>query len=169
MGALGPLFGILFYMFVTLAAITSAIALIEVLVTFILDHRAAKGQPAARSKVVLVVCLLVLVEAILVAMDGLGSNGLWIPFHDTGMNLGASWLDFMDFISEGIAMPLGSLLMIFLVWKIRPKTIRDEVMAAGHSFSNGLYTFYKVCIYVIAPLGMLMVLFGQLQSFFTVS
>ena len=150
MGALGPLFGILFYMFVTLAAITSAIALVEVLVTFILDHRAAKGQPAGRSKVVLIICLLVLVEAILVAVDGLGSNGLWVPFHETGMTLGASWLDFM-------------------VWKIRPRTIRDEVMAAGHTFSNGLYTFYRLCIYVIAPLGMLMILFGQLQSFFTVS
>ena len=169
MGALGPLFGILFYMFVTLAAITSAIALIEVLVTFILDHRAAKGQPAGRSKVVLIICLLVLVEAILVAVDGLGSNGLWVPFQQTGMTLGASWLDFMDFISEGVAMPLGALLMIFLVWKIRPRTIRDEVMAAGHTFSSGLYSFYKLCIYVIAPLGMLMILFGQLQSFFTVS
>lgn len=169
MGALGPLFGILFYMFVTLAAITSAIALVEVLVTFILDHRAAKGQPAGRSKVVLIICLLVLVEAILVAVDGLGSNGLWVPFQQTGMTLGASWLDFMDFISEGVAMPLGALLMIFLVWKIRPRTIRDEVMAAGHTFSNGLYTFYRLCIYVIAPLGMLMILFGQLQSFFTVS
>ena len=108
-------------------------------------------------------------EATLVAADGLGSNGLWIPFHATGMNLGASWLDFMDFISEGIAMPLGSLLMIILVWKIRPQTIRSEVMAAGHPFSDGLYTFYKACIYVIAPLGMLMVLFGQLQSFFTIA
>ena len=169
MGPVGPLFGILFYMFVTLAAITSAIALIEVLVTFTLDHRAAKGKAPNRSKVVLVICLIIMVEAVLVAADGLGSNGLWIPFHETGMNLGASWLDFMDFISEGVAMPLGSLLMIFLVWKIRPKTIKDEVMAAGNHFSNGLYTFYRFCIYVAAPLGMLMVLFGQLQSFFTVS
>ena len=169
MGALGPLFGILFYLFVTLAAITSAIALIEVLVTFILDHRAAAQRPANRSTVVFVICLLVLAEAVLVAADGLGSNGLWIPFHETGMNLGASWLDFMDFISEGIAMPLGALLMIVLVWKIRPQTIRSEVMAAGHSFSQGLYTFYRVCIYLIAPLGMIMVLFGQLQTFFTVA
>ena len=169
MGGFGPLFGILFYMFVTLAAITSAIALVEVLVTFTLDHKAAAGKSANRGKVVFIICLLVLVEATLVAADGLGSNGLWIPFHETGMNLGASWLDFMDFISEGIAMPLGALLMIILVWKIRPQTIRDEVMAAGHSFSQGLYSFYKACIYVVAPLGMLMVLFGQLQTFFTIA
>lgn len=163
MGALGPLFGILFYMFVTLAAITSAIALIEVLVTFTLDHRAGQGKKSNRSVVVLGICLIVMAEAALVAADGLGSNGLWIPFQETGMNLGASWLDFMDFISEGIAMPLGALLMILLVWKIRPQTIRSEVMAAGHTFSSGLYAFYRLCIYVIAPLGMIMVLWASFR------
>lgn len=169
MGPVGPFFGVLFYLFVTLAAITSAIALIEVLVTFSIDHRTLRGKRSNRSIVVLVICLVVLVEAILVAADGLGANGLWVPFQETGRNLGASWLDFMDFISEGVAMPLGALLMLFLVWKIGPNTIREEVESMGNFFPKSVYQFYKFCIYVVAPIGMAFILYGQVKGFLTIS
>ena len=164
MGAFGPIFGILFFLFVTLAAITSAIALVEVLVTFILDHQAAKGKSPKRGKIVALVCLIVMVEAALVAADGLGSNGLWIPFQSNGLNFSGSWLDFMDFISEGIAMPLGALIMSIAVWFIKPKTIQDEVLQGGR-FSGGLYNFYQFCIYVACPIGMAFILYGQIATF----
>lgn len=169
MGPFGPIFGILFFLFVTLAAITSAIALTEVLVTFVIDHKAERGPAPNRGKVVLIVCLVVLAEAVLVAADGLGSNELWIPFHSTGMALGSSWLDFMDFISEGVAMPLGALLMSVMIWFVRPKTIQEEVMEGGHPFSGGLYKFYQFCIYVTCPLGMIFILFGMVKDFITIS
>ena len=169
MGPTGPLFGILFYLLVILAAITSAIALLEVLVTFLSDRVALKGHTPDRKKLVAIVCLVVFAEAALVAADGLGANNLWIPFNETGRNLGASWLDFMDFISEGVAMPLGALLMSIVIgWFVRPKLIRDEVELEGHKMSKGLYSFFLICIRVIAPLGMAFVLYGQLQSFFTI-
>ncbi len=169
MGSAGPLFGVLFYLLVLLAAITSAIALLEVLVTFLSDNAVLKGRVPNRGRLVLIVCLVVFAEAALVAADGLGSNGLWIPFHETGRNLGASWLDFMDFISEGVAMPLGALLMSLLVgYVIQPKLVRDEVTREGTRFGNGLYSFYTFCIRVIAPLGMAFILYGQLASFFKI-
>ena len=169
MGPTGPLFGVLFYLLVILAAITSAIALLEVLVTFLSDRVALKGHTPDRKKLVTIVCLVVFAEAALVAADGLGANGLWIPFNETGRPLGASWLDFMDFISEGVAMPLGALLMSVVIgWFVRPKLIRDEVELEGHKMSKGLYSFFVACICVIAPLGMAFILYGQLQSFFTI-
>ena len=169
MGAIGPAFGVLFFLFVTLAAITSAIALTEVLVTFILDHQTARGKTPNRGLVVGLVSLAVLAEAVLVAADGLGSNGLWIPFQETGRTLGASWLDFMDFISEGVAMPLGALLMSFMIWAIRPTLVRDEVRQCGQPFSNRLYRYYQFCIYVTCPIGMAFILYGQLRTFFAIS
>lgn len=169
MGSAGPLFGVLFYLLVLLAAITSAIALLEVLVTFLSDNAVLKEKVPNRGRLVLIVCLAVFAEAALVAADGLGSNGLWIPFHETGRNLGASWLDFMDFISEGMAMPLGALLMSLLVgYVIQPKLVRDEVTREGTHFGNGLYAFYTFCIRVIAPLGMAFILYGQVTSFFEI-
>ena len=166
MGAFGPIFGILFFLFVTLAAITSAIALVEVLVTFVIDHQVAKGRSPKRSRIVAIACLIVLAEAVLVAADGLGSNGLWIPFQDTGMTLGGTWLDFMDFISEGVAMPLGALVMSILVgWVIGPKVIRNEVSLEGNTMGDGLYSFFSICIRFVAPVAMAFILYGQVTTF----
>ena len=162
MGAFGPIFGILFFLFVVLAAITSAIALTEVLVTFIIDARIAKGKAPKRNTVVALVCLVIFIEAAVVAADGLGSNGMWVPFQSTGLDLGSCWLEFMDFVSEGIAMPLGALIMSILIgWVIGPKAIRDEVSLEGHTMSDGVYTFFVICVRFVAPIAMAFILFGQ--------
>ena len=169
MGAFGPIFGILFFLFVVLAAVTSAIALTEVLVTFVIDRRTSKGKEPKRNTVVAIICLIIFAEAALVAADGLGSNGLWIPFHETGRNLGSTWLDFMDFISEGVAMPLGALIMSILIgWVIGPKVIQDEVELEGHKMSGGLYTFFNICIRFVAPIAMAFILYGQVNEFMTI-
>lgn len=170
MGPAGPIFGIMFYFLVTLAAITSAIALIEVLVTFFLDHATMNHREPNRSKIVGLVCIAVMALSTVVALDGLGSNGLWIPFQETGCTFAASWLDFMDFISEGIAMPLGALIMSLLVgWKIGPKTIQDEVEQEGIQFRGALFAFYSFCIRFVAPVGMAFILYGQVVQFLTVA
>lgn len=169
MGAFGPVFGLLFFLFVVLAAITSAIALTEVLVTFVIDLRTAKGKEPKRNTVVAIVCLVLFLEAAVVSADGLGSNGLWIPFHETGRNLGSTWLDFMDFISEGVAMPLGALIMSILIgWVAGPKFIRDEVELEGNHMSSGLYRFFTICVRFIAPLAMAFILYGQVSDFMSI-
>ena len=165
MGTAGPLFGVIFYLLVLIAAISSAISLVEVVATFFLDRAAEKGKTASRHKVVLIVCLAITVEAILVAVDGLGSNGLWVPGQATfgihGWN--DCWLDFMDMMSEGIAMPLGALLMSLMVaFEVKPKTVLDEVRLGS---SAKIDLFYKICIYIVTPLGMFLILLGQLNDF----
>ncbi len=170
MGTAGPLFGVIFYLLVILAAITSSIALLEVLVTFLSDRIALKGKIPNRAKLVTIVCVVIFIEAALVAADGLGKNGLWIPFQETGLPFSSTWLDFMDSVSEGIAMPLGALLMsIWLGWFVGPKVIRDEVDLEGHKMNGSLYAFFNFCIKFIAPLGMAFILYGQIVQFFTVS
>ena len=65
-------------------------------------------------------------------------------------------------------MPLGALLMsIWIGWFVGPKLIRDEVVQEGNKISDGLYTFFIICIRFIAPLGMAFILYGQLVQFFT--
>lgn len=165
MGTAGPLFGVIFYLLVLIAAISSAISLVEVVATFFLDRAAEKGKTGNRNKIVLIICLAITVEAVLVAVDGLGSNGLWVPGQATfGINnWNDNWLDFMDMMSEGIAMPLGALLMSLMVaWEVKPKTILEEVR---QGCSAKIDLFYKLCIYIVTPVGMILVLLGQLNDF----
>ena len=166
MGAIGPLFGVIFYLLVLIAAISSAISLVEVVATFFMDRAAAKGQEGNRHRIVLLVCLAIMVEAALVAVDGLGSNGIWVPGQATfgihGWN--DCWLDFMDMMSEGIAMPLGALLMSIMVgWEIKPKTLLDEIHRGASGKIDGFFAF---CIKFIVPLGMALILLGQVNDFF---
>ena len=174
MGAIGPLFGVIFYLLVLIAAISSAISLIEVVSTYFMDRAASKGKQGNRSKIVFWTCVAIMVEASVVAIDGLGANGFWVPFQNLFQSIGLSetgivgefndcWLDFMDFLSEGLAMPLGALLMSIMVgWEIKPKTLLDEI----HSGANSkLDTFFTVCMKFIVPLGMILILLGQIDTF----
>lgn len=166
MGDIGALFGVIFYLLVLIAAISSAISLIEVITTFFIDRAAKQGKKSNRPKLVLLVCLAIMVEATLVAVDGLGSNGL-APFNLLGMEATGwndCWLDFMDMLSEGIAMPLGALLMSVMVgWELGPKSMLDEIHSGC---GNGIDGFFSICMKVLAPLGMVLVLSGQIGSFF---
>ena len=166
MGAIGPLFGIIFYLLVLIAAISSAISLVEVVATFFMDRAALKGKQGNRSKIVLFVCLAIMVEATLVAVDGLGSNGI-APFNLLGIEASGwsdNWLDFMDMMSEGIAMPLGALLMTIMVgYEIKPKLVLDEVRIGSKA---NITSFYTVCVKSITIIGLILVLLGQVDSFF---
>ena len=165
MGFTGPIFGIMFYLLVFIAAITSAVALTEVMVTFFVDNATLKGKTPNRTLIVALVCLAIMAEGVVVALDGLGSNGLWIPFQSTGMPFAGSWLDFLDCISEGIAMPLGAMVTAIMVgWIIGPKVIHDEVTLEGNTFKS--YPFFKFCVRFTAPTIMFLVLLGQLDTFF---
>ena len=167
MGTVGPRFGVIFYALVLIAAISSAISLVEVVVTYFMDRAAEKGKEGNRPRIVMWVCLAVLVEASIVAIDGLGSNGVWVPFQNTLGIVGAfndCWLDFMDCLSEGIAMPLGAMLMSIMIgWEIKPQTILEEVHIGG---TKKLDAFFSFCIKFVAPVGMLLILAGQLNDFF---
>ena len=168
MGISGPLFGVIFYLLVIIAAVSSAISLMEVIAAYFIDKRAAQGRPNDRTKIVLWVAVAILVEALIVAIDGLGANGVWVPFQKT-LGVGTwndCWLDFMDCWSEGIAMPVGAMLMALMVgWELKPDFLLDEI----HSGEKSKFfdTFYRVCVkWLVAPI-MALVLAGQMMDFFT--
>lgn len=168
MGYIGSIFGTLFYMLVLIAAITSQVSLTEVLTTYYHDRAVEKGKKPNRKKHALWVSVAIAAGAILVAIDGLGSNGLWVPFQNTFGTIGSfndCWLDFIDTIAEGIVMPLCSFLIAICVgWELKPKTIIDEIELEGNTMR--CKKFYKFCIKFIAPIGMLLILLGQIDSIF---
>ena len=169
MGGLGPIFGIIFYLLVVFAAISSSISLLEVVVAHYCDKAREAGKGDKRKKYTLIATIFVSLGCILVAWDALGTSGI-APWQLMGMEAStaawnADWLDFWDMISEGVMMPLGALLMTFMVaYEIGPEFVKEEIEQCGNKFT--FYPFYKFCIKFVTPLGLLLVLYGQIKSFF---
>ena len=168
---LGSVFGILFYLLVVFAAISSSISLLEVIVAHFCDKAREKGKGDKRKAYSLIAAAAVGVGCILVCLDCLGGAGI-SPFNILGMNpenglpmWSDCWLDFFDCISEGILMPLGALLMCLCIgWEIGPKVVDEEVTLEGQNFK--LRGFFNICVKFITPLCMLLVLYGQIKVFF---
>ena len=169
MGAVGPIFGILFYLLVVFAAISSSISLLEVIVAHFVDKAREAGKGDKRKPYSLIAAALVGLGCILVCADCLGGAGI-APADLLGIEnpqtWAADWLDFWDMLSEGVMMPLGALLMSLMIgWEIGPEVVKEECEATpGHKM--GSYGFFKICCKVITPLCMLFILYGQVASFF---
>ena len=164
---LGALFGILFYLLVVFAAISSSISLLEVIVAHFVDKARIAGKGDKRKPYAVIAGIASAVLCVLVCVDGLGENGI---APAALLNIEASgwsdcWLDFFDCVSEGIMMPLGALLMCLCIgWEIGPTVVDEECCLEGQSFkSKG---FFNICVKFITPIIMILVLAGQLDTFF---
>ena len=169
MGSVGPIFGILFYLLVVFAAISSSISLLEVITTHFVDAAREAGKGDKRKKYCVTAAALVGLGCILVCADCLGGNNIH-PAALLGIEnpkaWAADWLDFFDMLSEGIMMPLGALLMSLMIgWEIGPEVVKDECEATpGHKMAS--FGFFKICTKIITPLIMLFILYGQIKTFF---
>ena len=169
MGGLGPIFGILFYLLVVFAAVSSSISLLEVIVAHFVDKARDAGKGDKRKPYTLIAAACVGLGCILVCADALGSTG-FAPGNLLGMTgelptWAADWLDFWDMLSEGIMMPLGALLMSLMIgWEVGPDMVKEECEQSGHAMSG--YGFFKVCVKFITPLCMILILYGQIKEFF---
>jgi len=169
MGGLGPIFGILFYLLVVFAAVSSSISLLEVIVAHFVDKARDAGKGDKRKTYTLIAAACVGLGCILVCADALGSTG-FAPGNLLGMTgelptWAADWLDFWDMLSEGIMMPLGALLMSLMIgWEVGPEVVKGECEQSGHAMSG--YGFFKICVKFITPLCMILILYGQIKEFF---
>jgi len=174
MGGAGPVFGILFYLLVVFAAVSSSISLLEAVVAHYVDRARDQGKGDKRKPYSVLAGIAAGILCVIVCLDSLGNAGI-SPADILGMRgtmeklptWSADWLDFFDCIAEGILMPLGALLMsIMYGWEIGPEVVHAEATREGQSF--GAYGWFKICIKYITPLCMLLVLDGQIKEFFFV-
>ena len=144
--------GILFFFLVFAAAITSAMSLMETIVACVCDHTGL-----SRKKSVLLVGICCLLISLLPA---LGYNVL------SGVRFFGRFdiLDFMDFITNSVLMPICALLICFFVtFGIGTKAIEEEVMLEGKFGRKGLF---NVMIKFIAPILVCLVLVSSVLSAF---
>ncbi len=173
MGYIGNIMGFLFYSLVFIAAISSSMSLLEVITSFKVDDNIAKGKAPGRKKYAVIAAVIIFFFCLPTALDGLGSGvagGAVLGTPAEILNLevkgwNCDWLDFYDMISEGIIMPLGAMVMAFLIgWVWKLDMVVEECEVSGHKFWGKW--FFDLCFKVITPIGMVIVLYGQITSFF---
>ncbi|MFK7915813.1 MAG: sodium-dependent transporter [Pseudomonadales bacterium] len=139
---LGAVFGTLFFMLVTFAAITSAISLLEPAIAYLVEQYNAQRRRVAISLGVL--CWLLGIGSVL-------SFNYWSDFHIVGQ---LTFFDFIDYVSQNIMLPLGGMLIgLFAAW-VLPRTVVGEQLGVSSGFGHLLW---KLLAGVVAPLGVLAV------------
>lgn len=141
MGAAGGILGLVFFLMVVFAALTSSVSIMETLVANCMDifH-------STRKKTSLVIGLVSAAASVVIC---LGYNVLY--FELTLPNgAAAQLLDVMDYVSNSFLMPFISLLTcIFVGWVIKPDWICEEMEASGHRF--GRKKMYAFMIRYVTP------------------
>ncbi|MEQ2676609.1 sodium-dependent transporter [Enterocloster citroniae] len=157
MGKAGSLIGLVFFIMVAFAALTSCISIMETLVANCMElfHR-------SRRQMSLTIGILFAGAAAVICM---GYNVFYfempLPNGQT-----AQLLDLMDYISNSFLMPFISLLTcIFVGWIIKPSWINEEMEVNGNVFKRK--KMYAFMIRYVTPV-MMTVLFLQSAGIFTV-
>ncbi|TYA10105.1 sodium-dependent transporter [Paenibacillus faecis] len=137
---LGAFFGGLFFVLLAIAALTSAVSLLEVPVSFAMDR-----WGWGRVKSVVLISVLVL----LVGLPSAFSFGIVPALTDMG---GKSFFDWLDFITSNILLPVGGLITTVFVgyfWK-------NAAEAAG--LKAGWFRVWLFMVRYIAPVLVFLVL-----------
>lgn len=150
MGKAGTIVGLIFFIMVAFAALTSCVSIMETLVASCMTL-----FKTTRKKMSLIIGAISAAAAIVVC---LGYNVFYFELSlPNGQT--AQLLDVMDYISNSFLMPLISFLTcIFVGWIIKPKWIQEEMESSGHVFRRK--KLYAFMIRYVAPV-IMAVLFLQ--------
>ena len=151
----GEIVAPIFYLLVLFAAMTSAVSLLETVVSVFVDLKALR-----RKKSIIISTVLVILLGILSVMG----FGPWMidigPFSQ-----GAGWLGIFDSLTNSVMMPIIAILTcIFIGCVIKVTVITDEVKAEGHAFMFEK-PFVIMIKYVCPILLTFMLIFGLLDLF----
>lgn len=143
----GEVIGTAFFLLVLFAALTSSISLMETVVSIVHDklHWSRK------------ICTLMV--AVIVLLIGLPSCLGYGPLASVQL-LGMAFLDFFDFISNSVLMPIVAFLTCILIGHVvGTDTVSAEV---EHNFAFRRKRLFEVMIRYIAPIMIVCILAGEL-------
>lgn len=145
----GSVIGAAFFLMVFFAALTSSISLMETVVSIIKDKLCWKRSTT---------CIVVFLGCMLIGLpSSLGHGPLkWLK------PIGFSILDFFDFISNSVIMPIVALLTcIFIGYFLKPSKLIEEVEKSGRFKSKKLFV---AVIKYIAPICIVLILVSSVLS-----
>lgn len=147
----GAIIGTVFFLMVFLAALTSAISLMETIVSVIMDKFKFKRLTA---------CLTVLGISLVLGLPSALGSSAWAEVKILGMQ----FLDLFDFISNSIMMPIVAFATsLFVGYILKPKAIIDEVSLSGEFKWKRMF---EIMIKYIAPVFILAILVSSILDVF---
>ncbi|RHP34877.1 sodium-dependent transporter [Lachnotalea sp. AF33-28] len=145
----GSAVGALFFLLVLFAALTSAISLMETIVSIIQDQFHWNRR---------LTCIIVMLAAIAVGIPSSLGFGAWGNVKPLGMSI----LDFFDFLSNSVLMPIVAFLFcIFVGYVIKPETIVEEVEINGPFRRKRLF---EVFMKYVAPIFIILILISSIAN-----
>lgn len=147
---MGGLIGTAFFILVFFAALTSAISLMETIVSIIMDKFKWNRN---------ITVLFVTVLALIMGIPSSLGFGAWDHIKFIGMSI----LDTFDFLSNSVLMPIAAFFTcVFVGYVIKPKTIIDEVKESDGTFkSEKLFT---IMIKWVAPIFLVAILASSVAN-----
>ncbi|EWH00679.1 hypothetical protein Q427_18135 [Halomonas sp. BC04] len=137
---MGTLFGILFFVMLSMAALTSSISMVEATVSWLCDNKGLSRRAAAWGTGIV----------------------LWLisTMAMLSFNLGADWtlagrhfFDWLDYLTSRWMMPLGGLGMVLLAgFVLKSETFRDEL-----GLSPRWHALWLFMVRYVSPLGILVI------------
>ena len=140
----GVVFAVLFFVLLTIAALTSSVSLLEVVIAYLIDERKMRRPPAAIGA-----GLFIFVIGIACSL----SMGPWGGFTIAGKNI----FDLMDYSSSNVMLPLGGIAVsLFVGWVILPRATQEATSQGAHPFV-WMKAWQFICRYV-APVAIAWIL-----------
>ena len=149
----GNLIGVAFFVLVLFAALTSSISLMETIVSLFCDKFKLNRKLA---------CVLVFLGCILLGLPSSLGFSVWSGITPLGED--TSILDFFDFASNSVLMPIAALLTcIFVGYVLKPQVVIDEISLNGGFKREKLFT---VIIKYVAPICIILILVSSILDVF---
>ncbi len=143
----GSVIGVVFFVMVLLAALTSSISLMETVVSTIQDKWGINRKAG---------CFIVLGISLVLGLPSCFGYSIWDSFKIAGMQV----LDLFDFVTNNIMMPIIALLTAVLIgFILKPKSVIDEVEISG---KFKLKSLFSVVIKYVAPVFVLIILVSSI-------
>ncbi|PTN07615.1 sodium-dependent transporter [Mangrovibacterium marinum] len=134
----GYVFSILFFVLLTVAALTSSISILEVVVAYFHEELKLKRKIATVFATVIIALLGVICSL---------SMGIFEDYTFFDLN----FFDLLDWISANLLLPLGGLFIsLFVGWKLGRKRVREEIEKGG-SISALFLSVFIFLVRFIAP------------------
>jgi len=151
MGGAGTLFSIIFFVALTVAALTSSVSLLEVVVAYLMDQKNMERKKAVYGT-----------SAVMIVLGVLSSLSLGVMSGVTILGVGV--FDFFDILTDKIFLAIGGLLLaIFVGWVLKKEDLKNELTNGG-TISFGLFEAWYGLVKYVIPVAIAIVAFAGIKS-----